>query len=57
LSRAAGRSLPGGVFAFLSLGISHTAGFGAPTSRAALEYVAVMQQAIEHGGDSGAVTQ
>ena len=39
----------------LSLCISRTAGFGAPTARAALENVTVMQQAIQHGGDSGAV--
>src|ERR1700692_5038349 len=41
----------------LSLCISCTAGFGAPTARAALEDVTVMQQAIQHGGDSGAVAQ
>src|ERR1019366_8447700 len=35
----------------------HTACFGAPTSRAALEHVSVVQQAIQHGGDSGAVAQ
>ena len=34
-----------------------TAGFGAPTSRAALEHVAVVQEAVQHGGDSGAVAQ
>ena len=39
----------------LSLRISRAAGFGAPTARAALENVTVMQQAIQHGGDSGAV--
>src|SRR5271156_5714561 len=41
----------------LSLRISSTAGFGAPTARAAFENVSVMQQAIQHGGDSGAVAQ
>jgi hypothetical protein len=40
----------------LSLSFSKAAGFGAPTARAALENVSVMQQAIQHGGDSGAVT-
>jgi hypothetical protein len=39
----------------LSLCIYCTAGFGAPTARSALEDVTVMQQAIQHGGDSGAV--
>jgi hypothetical protein len=32
-------------------------GLGAPASRAALQDVAVMQQAIEHGTDSGNVTE
>ena len=41
----------------LSLGISGTAGFGAPAARAALENVSVMQQAIQHGGDSGTVAE
>jgi len=41
----------------LSLCICCTAGFGAPTARAALENVTVMEQAIQHGGDSGAVAQ
>jgi hypothetical protein len=41
----------------LSLRISRTAGFGTPTARAALENVSVMQQAIQHGGDSGAVAK
>jgi len=36
---------------FLSLRISWTAGFGAPTARAALENVSMMQQAIQHGGE------
>ena len=31
--------------------------FGAPTARAALEDVAVMQQAVEHGGDGGDVAE
>src|SRR5258708_25229706 len=39
----------------LSLRISRTAGFGAPTARAALENVSVVQQAIQHGGGSSAV--
>src|SRR5271156_586357 len=41
----------------LSLRISRTAGFGAPTARAAFEDVSVMQKTIQHGGDSGAVAQ
>ena len=39
----------------LSLRIPSTAGLGAPTARAALENVSVMQQAVQHGGDSGTV--
>src|SRR5450631_4323229 len=39
----------------LSLAFSRAAGFSSPTARAALEHVSVMQQAIQHGGDSGAV--
>jgi hypothetical protein len=31
--------------------------FGSPTSRATLEHVPVMQQAVEHGGDRGCITQ
>ena len=41
----------------LSLRIPRTAGLGAPTAWAALENVSVMQQAVQHGGDSGAVAQ
>src|SRR5271156_4642093 len=55
---------PPGVFArhpfrigLLSLRIPRAAGFGAPTARAAFENVSVMQQAIQHGGDSGAVAE
>src|SRR5438034_8519876 len=32
-------------------------GFGAPTPRTALEHVAVMQQAIEHGADCGDIAE
>ena len=32
-------------------------GLGAPASRAALEHVAVMQQAIEHGADRGDIAE
>jgi hypothetical protein len=45
------------LLSLLSLHISRTAGFGSPTARAALENVSVMQQAIQHGGDSSAVAQ
>jgi hypothetical protein len=31
-------------------------GLGSPTARTALEYVAMMQQAIEHGGDGNGIT-
>ena len=31
--------------------------FGSPTARAALEDMAVMEQAIEHGGDRGTVAE
>jgi hypothetical protein len=41
----------------LSLRISRAADFGAPTARPALENVPVMQQAVQHGGDCGAVAQ
>src|SRR6266849_9090662 len=30
---------------------------GAPASRSALEHMAVMQQAVEHGADSGNITE
>jgi hypothetical protein len=56
--------MPPGVFCpasllllLLSLAFSRTAGFGSPTARAALEHVPMVQQAIEHGGDSGAVAE
>jgi hypothetical protein len=39
----------------LSLVFSRAAGLGAPAARAALENVSVMQQAVQHGGDSGAL--
>ena len=42
---------------FCHLLSSGAADFGAPTARAALEHVSVMQQAIQHGGDGGAVAQ
>ena len=32
-------------------------GFGAPTARPALEQVAVVQQAVQHGADGGAITE
>jgi acid phosphatase family membrane protein YuiD len=41
----------------LSLAFSRTAGLGSPAARAALENVSVMQQAVQHRGDSGAVAQ
>jgi hypothetical protein len=41
----------------LSLRISRTAGFGAPTTWSTFENVPVMQQAIQHGGNSGAVAE
>ena len=40
-----------------SLAVSGTAGFSTPTARTALEHVSVMQETIEHGGDSSAVTE
>ena len=40
-----------------SLGFSAVPGFGSPAARAALENVAVMQQAVEHGGDGSAVAE
>jgi hypothetical protein len=42
---------------FWSLGFSALVGFGSPAARAALENVSVMQQAVEHGGDGGAVAE
>ena len=39
------------------IGFLPAAGFGSPAARAALEHVSVMQQAIEHGGDGGAVAE
>src|SRR5258708_16821686 len=41
----------------MSMRTSLTAGFVATTALAAFENVSVMQQAIQHGGDSGAVAQ
>jgi len=40
-----------------SLAVSRTAGFGSPTPGSAFEHVAVMQEPIEHRGDSSAVTE
>jgi len=37
--------------------VAATASLGAPASRAALEHVAVMQNAVQHGGDSGYIAQ
>jgi hypothetical protein len=36
----------------LSFTFARAAGFGTPTARAALEYVSVMQQAVQHRADS-----
>jgi len=41
----------------LSFAFLRTAAFGPPTARAALEHMSVMEQAVEHGGDRGAVAQ
>ena len=59
---AAGRSLPGILIAFVFalafvIAVSWRAGFGSPAARTALEHVAVVQQAIKHGGDGGAVAE
>src|SRR5208283_4154600 len=55
--------LPGGfcpaslLFLFLSLGFSVLSGFGSPAAWAALQDVSVVQQAVEHGGNGGAVAE
>src|ERR1035438_3034788 len=41
----------------LSFAFLRTAAFCPPTARAALEHVSVMQQAVQHGGDGGAVAE
>jgi len=41
----------------LSLRISGAADFGAPTARAALENMSVMEQAVQHGGDGGTIAE
>ena len=41
----------------LSLSFSCTAGLGSPAARAAFENVTVVQKAIQHGGDGGAIAE
>jgi hypothetical protein len=54
----AGRFCPASLlFLLLSLGFSAVSGFGSPAAWAALEDVSVVQQAVEHSGDGGAVAE
>ena len=41
----------------VSLTVSGGSRFGAPTPRAALEHMAVMEEAVEHGGNGGHIAQ
>ena len=56
-------TLPGGfcpaslLFLVSSLGFSALLAFSSPAARAALENVSVMQKAVEHSGDCGAVAE
>jgi hypothetical protein len=50
-------SLPLLLLLQLSLAFSRDAGFGSPTARAALEHVPMVQEPIQHGGNSGAIAE
>jgi hypothetical protein len=50
-------SLPLLLLLQLSLAFSRDAGFGSPTARAALEHVPMVQEPVQHGGNSGAIAE